>query len=255
MRDRHYFFQERHLSSLAHAQPKLIAEYLDHLDDEEIESLSDESLHERVRAEFFLQKLTINESAATQDTARIKIDVSDDPFRIIHTRSGSARVDGTKLTVRIPFIGDPELWKFRPSAWRSTFPYGRIEHARGDMEGALLISIEYHDHEDPSRIKQKYDSIIDDVRYYLGNQATEIVTMNEKLLGIIDAQLASRRARIIKRRSMSSILGIPTASPARAAPQTAYATRAPERPASRRPAASASLYDAFISHAFEDMPG
>jgi hypothetical protein len=141
------------------------------------------------------------EGAATRSDSDIKMEVNDYGRRLT--------VNGTRIEIGIPFNGDPELWKLQPSTWRSTCPHGRIDYERGAMEGTLHLSIDAHDHEDADSIKRKYDSLIDDVRFYIGHQGPEIEAMNRRLQSAFESALAIRKARIAKRRDVGSLLGIP----------------------------------------------
>ena len=242
--DRNYLFRDGHLSSLAHAQPKLVQEFVDKFTDAEIASSSTAQLYDRVCAEFHIEKLVLAEGAATRSNSDIKMEVDDYGRRLT--------VNGTRIEIGIPFNGDPELWKLQPSTWRSTCPHGGIDCERGAMEGTLHLSIDAHDHEDADSIKRKYDSLIDDVRFYIGHQGPEIETMNRRLQSAFESALAIRKARIAKRRDVGSLLGIPEA-PVHATPMVIAPRTDRVRPKVRLDVSHLpKQFDVFISHASED---
>ena len=234
---------------------------------------SDDEIAAELIHRFAVRQLTLMEQHKSMRKSEIKMEISD-PYRHAFNPMSRVSVDGVRVVVSIPFIGDPSLWKLRPSTWRTTFPIGNVQSGGADG-GSLEILIEHPSDQDPARIKEHLDRQLSDIRFYIENQKSQISSEMAQLPNCITSAVAERRQRLTKHSNLSELLGIPTepanpplptASPlSRTSPATSKAPpQNPPLPTATAPSRtrpetkgtahveSSDKWDVFISHASED---
>lgn len=134
----------------------------------------------------------------------IPIDVSKDPSRDIRDRSRPCYVSGTRVEVRIPFEGDAELFRLRPSTFTTVFPLGRVE-------GQELVV--WHeapaDSLDPQRFEQEIDRNIQLIQNYLQWAEKDCVGFNRELEQQLEGAIRRRKEKVLQDRQLEAYLRIP----------------------------------------------
>ena len=93
------------------------------------------------------------------DQEEVDIDVSQDFNRGIFDRDRPFYVKGTSITFIVPFDGDADLFRARPSTFTSILPYGEVHGTE--------LRFEYRDaNQDGHRIKSALDRNIKEVNQY-----------------------------------------------------------------------------------------
>ena len=92
--------------------------------------------------DLYVTPLELYEDRAEMDQQEIRVDVSHNSNRNPFGDSGPIMVPGIKVTISIPYTGDPSLWKLKPNQWRSTIPHGDIRSPNRDRFGYLDIVIQ-----------------------------------------------------------------------------------------------------------------
>ncbi len=216
-------------------------------------STSDEDLARDLEEQLAVVPLELLEEQRSMTKEEIKIEVSRD--RSYDIRRGPVYLDGIRARISIPFCGDPLLWKLQPSTSRSTFPYGDVHAASGAREGIVEITIEsLADRLD--QIKQEYERILNDIRFYIGNQKTQIESELATLPSRVRAVIARRRDRLKRHDNLADVLGVPL----QPKPQTEPILESHPEPATRKGShkkrtASSHEWDVFVAHASEDKDG
>ncbi|MEP6637226.1 MAG: TIR domain-containing protein, partial [Acidobacteriota bacterium] len=190
-----------------------------------------------------------------------KVDVSDDFRRAMFSDGGPLYVDGVRITVAIPYKGDTILWQLKPSPWKTIFPQGDIRETGTPGNGILELVIEQPVDEEPTKIKEALDRLLENIRF---SQREQTTVENSRLPELIQPAISKRRALIGKHENLSELLSIPlkkstTVTPKQPPTQGADSLqpedeRAPSRPrpANPRQKQDQANWDVFISHASED---
>ena len=131
-------------------------------------------------------------------------------------------VPGTRVEWRIPFAGDSNLFKLRPSQFTLNPPRGNV---RGQT---IVLSHEGRAPLDAGKVKSELDRTLKDVQKYLGSQRTEIEQFNEQLRKDLNSALQQRREKVLADRELDAALEIPVER--RDDPLATFTVDPPRRP-------------------------
>lgn len=106
------------------------------------------------------------------------------------------------ITFSIPFEGDGELFRYRPSQFRMTFPIAFIE------ESEIKISYTTKDY-NHSQIESEFSHELSLIKEYLGWLSKDVENINGLMKSEIKRTLESRKEKILKNREMITALGYP----------------------------------------------
>jgi hypothetical protein len=178
----------------------------------EIESLDNEYILKASPTEleqFYLNKVTIEpltlhtDQYYIENRVGVKADVSGDIRR--DTFGGPAFVQGTRLDIAIPFEGDLQLWRLRPSPF-TFWSYPEI-NIRDDL---IVFSYVYPDDTaNAEAIKSKVDQHVTHLADVVGNLRRAVESHNQEAAAAIRAALARKRERARAALDVVSSLGIP----------------------------------------------
>ena len=158
-----------------------------------------------------IEPLELYEDRMQLEQSETQVDVTGSPGRDwgFPERSGPLLVPGTQAKISIPFTGDPELWKLRPSTFRTTLPFGDVSAPRADNAGTLVLTLT-KPHDMPQEgFKSDLDRLLNNIRFYVDNQRKDIETFNRDLPNQVRAAVNARRERLRKHEGLSEMLGIP----------------------------------------------
>lgn len=134
----------------------------------------------------------------------VRIDVSQDPLRAIWDRTSPFYVQGTRYEIRVPFDGNAELFRLRPSKWTNVFPFGRIE-------GQELVV--WHeapaDSLDPERFEQEINRNLQLIKDYLQWVETDCVVFNRELEQQLHGAIRRRKEKVLQDQRLEAYLRIP----------------------------------------------
>lgn len=233
---------------------KKIDDMVNNLQEDRLAATSDEILIEELEQQLRVQPITLAEDQATMEKTEIKIDVSQMPRRNPFHDSGPIYVPGVRVKISIPFQGNAELWNLRPNSWQTTFPRGNVRPSKG-KGGILQVVYEFPSDEDAGKIKQEHERNLDDVRFYLNSQRTQIESELSQIPSQIATALTKRRERLKKHDNLSELFGVPLIKPNNLEKATSVTTPAsPVENDEKLPAVGSNPHDwdIFISHASED---
>jgi hypothetical protein len=146
--------------------------------------------------------------------------------RAILGHSRLVYVPGTRVEVRVPFDGDPELFHLRPSKY--TAP------PRGRVEGQELVV--WHeaaaDSLDQEQVKAQLDRELDLIQKYLGWVSADCTNFNDDLQREIEQAVKQRRTKVLQDRNLEAFLGIPVLRRSDASPVFSVPVQPRQRPAS-----------------------
>lgn len=146
---------------------------------------------------------------------------------------GPHNVPATAYSIRIPFTGDPNLFRYPTSG------YG--VHIEAEVADGALILTHTTENPDPAVINKEFDSRMTQIEQALQFVREQAAQWNQRLPGLVQPAVEKRHATLQHNHGVS--LGYPKA-PA-PAPPPAPATAHPPR-------SKATRYDVFLSHASED---
>jgi len=169
----------------------------------------DETIVEHLVAEMEVEPLVLHEDRMEMDQQETQIDVTGRFEYDAFQGEGPVMAPGIKVTVSIPFTGDPSLWQFRPNPCRLSFPTGTVEHPGANGVGFLEIVLQQTSQTSGEIFKRDLDSVLDGIRFNLGNQKIQVEAANKELPQRIQQAIARRRERLKKHASIVQVLNIP----------------------------------------------
>lgn len=174
------------------------------------------------------------EERYTPGAMDVAIDVSKDPRRFVLDRIRPAYVPGTRIEVRVPFDGNSELFRLRPSRWTTVFPRARVEGQE------LVISYQAPaDSIDPSQVQQELERKLELVQNYLQWVSADCLGFNDQLERDVARAIEQRKQKVLQDRNIEAFLQIPVRR--RPDPSTVFSPIPPLRRQTRSsPAAHSS---------------
>lgn len=206
-------FLEEDLYRQLQERQKRAAGIVDGIPQERFLISTDEQLVSYVEAQVRVEPIELHEEARSMQQEECQVDVSGDRRRFFGDEvQGPFYLPGTKVTITIPFTGEPWIFRYRTSSYWTVFPHGVVMEARGGQPALLVIKIEQAHDTNPEQFKQAFESEIDLIRKFLGNAKNEVETYNRQLPGIILSLIQHRRQRLEKHQGIAALLDIPLQS-------------------------------------------
>jgi hypothetical protein len=195
-----YLFSTHDLFSVLEGQKRKLLEEIEAIEAERLLTTTAEAWVEYFRSKYELELPVIDEAGITVDQGETQVDVSGDQRRFISDRSRPFYIKGTEVGVFIPFTGEGELFRCRPSTWTSAPPRGVVR------EGELLLPYTVLDHE-PEALKSRIDRDVAEVKQYLGWIAHDIGPFNASIAELVTQRIEKRREKLLKDKGLVSGLG------------------------------------------------
>jgi len=177
----------------------------------------------------------------TGEAHDVKIDISRDPTRLfMHTGFGASEVDGTRVTINIPFEGNSELFHVKPPSYNLNPPRGEV------IGNTLLCHIEEVGAISKEKVASALSSWLQNANQYLDWHRSAAGETNRAVSAACRGALEQRRQKLTSAKDALTELGIRPNSPrvsnvaAPAAARTKSVTPAPRQ------------FDCFVSYARED---
>jgi len=139
-----------------------------------------------------------------RDQQGIEIDVSHD-FRLPVFPGERAVVPGTRLTIALPYEGDPDLWKIGPSTFGiSGYPDIEVR------DNHILLSFSFPDDSaDAGRLKKQVDQDVDFLVENVQNLREDVDRHNQQIVPQIKQRIALKRDKALGATNAVAALGIP----------------------------------------------
>jgi hypothetical protein len=256
--DNNLLFYKGDLSDALRQHLKSVEDAVDELTEEFLASSTEDALLDHVRARLQVAPIELLEDRAVMTRKETKVDVSHNSDRNPFREPGPIWVPGIKVRIEIPFLGDSNLWDFRSSTWRTTFPRGNVHSSPNAGEsGRLVLVYEFPADETPDRIKAMHERNLDDVRFYLTNQRTQIATELAALDQRIKAAINRRRERLQRHDNLADVFGVAMKKPEPPPPQPTASSQPSGKKSEPRTAGANPVqqWDVFISASFEFRVG
>lgn len=137
--------------------------------------------------------LAVDEAAADQREAPVEVS----GFRYGLDRGDTRTVPGTQVTLEIPFSGDAEMFRVRPSTFNTAPPYAEIR-------GQTLILRESGTQLSTDQVQADFDRTIADINQYLDWQRRDVTQLNGGLAELARSEIEARKAKLISNQNLVS---------------------------------------------------
>lgn len=149
-------------------------------------------------------------------------------------RGETRSVAGTQVTLEVPFTGDPQMFKVRPSSFNSAPPHAEIR-------GQSVILVQSGTQLSAEQVQAEFDRAINDINQYLTWQRNDARGLNEQLPTLARQAIEQRRGKLLANQSLVSGLKFKLKERADA-PRTYAAPVQRKRIEPRMPPASTAPY-------------
>jgi hypothetical protein len=208
-----------------------VKELVRRLDTSEIEA---EGTAERVIAPLLLDIPVLDEAAKYAESREVDVDVSGDPFYI----------KGTEITVAIPFKGDPEAFRIRPTAFNLNPPFGHIKGH--ELRLVFIIT-------NPGmNINAEVVRTIAQVKQYLDWLRPSADQMKGGLTQVAQSLISQRKQQASTHAQIVGGLGIPIRQAQREVHERTPQIPTPRQSTNKVERKGRDEWDVFVSYASED---
>ena len=169
---------------------------IDSLDEDRILRTSEQDLCGYFVERFKVNAIEIDESNIQVDYGDADIDVSKRMEYPTYGDPGPIYAKGTKATFYIPFTGDSELFKLRPSTQTTVLP-------RAEVKDDELVMVYEEPPASVARIQESFTSELKTLKKYLGWVEEDLAPFNASLSSKISESLKSRRDKLLQDRELA----------------------------------------------------
>lgn len=178
-------FREYDLGAIMRAQIEALKKEVQDIPHEELSQKKDSEIIESLSLKYSFNVPTLKVDEMTVSPEEAEIQVRDDFFS--RHENGLVAVNGFRITVTIPFIGDKDIFRMQPSTMSmSGTPNPTL------TTNSLIFTYETRE-KDPEKIKTLWNSDIKDIQQNLDWISRDAGNHNSSLENIIQERLNQRR--------------------------------------------------------------
>lgn len=213
----------------------------------EVAAETEESVLDRLEEEYRVVPLELLEDKATVEQEEAQADVSGDPLRFIRDRSQPFYVPGQRVRYYVPYRGDQELWRCRPSRYTLNPPSADV--AKDEIVFEFTVPSA-----DIAQTRGWFDTAIASVRQWISFSKQDVEMHNQQLRPILRDALRRRRNLLATAAKEVEALGLPVRRKVGPAPEIPMPVAAPSARTARgrMPPPETQEYDVALSFAGED---
>jgi len=149
---------------------------------------------------FHIEIPTLLTEEIVVDQREMQIDVSRDNERIISDRSRPFHMPGTEIQVEIPFTGEAEAFKIRPTSYSFSTP-------RAEVRGNLLVLKIVGTNLEAERVRSNIDRSVNEIQSHLTTLRVNAQGLRTQLPTQARSAIESRRQKLLGDRNLVGGLG------------------------------------------------
>ena len=195
-------FYRADLQGVLAGQERALSKEIGSLSEDRVLNTSPDDLCDYFVEKHKVEPIVIDESGIEVDYGDAQIDVSQRFEYAVFDRSRPTHVTGTRITFFVPFSGDPELFKCRPSTFNLNPP-------RAEVRGHELVFIYDRMAQDVPNIGNEFEREKQNVKQYLSWIAQEVEQFNSTIRANASQKIAARREKLLQDRGIVQDLGFP----------------------------------------------
>lgn len=193
------FYRKGRLSEYLESRKQEIQNEIMRLDPDYVLKVSETDFAQYLTAKYSLPSLKLLEEHIYQhDPQDAQIDVSHNPF-YGHQRQ---RVNGTSITVSIPFEGQGELFQYQPSHFNLNPPRGVIKNSELRVTYQFITP-------DSGQLTSAFQSDLQNIKVHVNWVNQNVNEFNNSLRRLIPQSIGKRKAKLLADRKVSAALGVP----------------------------------------------
>ena len=183
-------------------QKRGLADDINSLTENDVLGTSQEDMVKYLIGKWVINPLTVDESKIRTDYGDASVDVSRDFHRFIIDRSRPYYIQGSRFRIRVPFTGDADLFKCKPSTFNLNPPRGKVEQSELVFTYDLTV-------EDREKVRELFQRDLENTTSYINWVNGDVEGFNRMLQGEVRQKLSARREKLLKDREVVASLGFP----------------------------------------------
>ena len=195
-------FRDADLRSVLAGQELAMSQEISSLSEDRVLNTSPMDLCDYFVGKYKVEPVVIDKSGIKVDYGDVQIDVSQRFEYAVFDRSRSTYLTGTRITFFVPFSGDADLFKCRPSSFNLSPP-------RGEIRGSELVFVYDRTPQGVSNIGNEFERERQSVEQHLSWIATDVKQFNSVIRQSVNRQIRSRREKLLQDRGVVENLGFP----------------------------------------------
>jgi len=200
--DKKILFHGKDLRRVLEFQEQTMFQEIEDIEGNRLLNTSVVDLCEYFEKEYAVESIQLNTEQITVDHAEAQIDVSRDPLRDVRDRTRPAYIKGTSISYFVPFEGNPELFKCRPSSFTLNPPQASIDG------NEVVLTYPRLDH-DKAAIEADFRSDLSAIEKYLNWINAGVQAFDESIKDKARVRLEARREKLLKDQGLVADLGFP----------------------------------------------
>ena len=213
---------------------RALGDEVNSLSENEVLNTSQEDMVQYLVEKYRLDVPSINEEGIRADYGDAKVDVSGDFRRFIPDPSRPYYITGTRFTFNVPFFGDPDLFKCRPSRYSLSLPRAAV--GRDQLTFTYELTAEEF-----GQVGERFDRELKSTQQHLGYVAADVSAFNSGLPENAASKINARRVKLLKDREIVASLRFPLER-AKETPSTFVTPEVKRRPLPRKPVSSSEPF-------------
>jgi len=227
-------FWQHDLASMLRQLEEKLFQQIDAIERNQLLNTSVEDWCDYFEQQFKIDAPQLKKDQIQVDQDEINIDVSQDRARVIFDRSQPFYIRGTRIQFLVPFDGDQDLFKYRPSTHTLNPSFGTADQAM------LVLTYTRTDH-DPEAVRSAFNKDIAEIEKYLHWVAQDVKPFNDSLRAKVRQRIDARRDKLLKDQGLAAALGFPLRR-RQDAPETYVVPSVRRKATLRPPSASATPF-------------
>jgi hypothetical protein len=196
-------FSQFDLSDVLYGHEQKMLKEIDGFDARRMLEESVESLCDHFEREYRIEVPALDESGITFDQEEAKVDVRRTASRHLYDTRRTTHIPGAMFTFFVPYKGEKELFKCRPSSYNLNPPHARVK--AGELELAYAVT-----GQDAASIRGQFDRDLAQIRQWLGWVAGDVEQFNNGVRPKARARVEARKRRLENDRDTASGIGFPS---------------------------------------------
>ena len=205
MQENYLFYKKGQLTNYFNYIKAEAEKEINEFSEEYILNVNEENLTKALIEKYFLMVPALKLDKIYQlepEEVDIEVPFFQDPIiRKAFKQIKSRYTKGTKITIVIPFDGNPELFDFQPSTYLAKLPQGKV------LGNELYL--EYKSEYDKNTLKNEINSDIQLIQKYINYLKEDIDKFNSSLENYIRNLINARKSRLLQARNLAMSLEIP----------------------------------------------
>jgi hypothetical protein len=186
--------------SVQEDQKKRLIDEVTSVDGNRLLNTSVDDLCDYFEEKYRIEVPVLHEDQIVADQQEIQIDVSQDSMRFMRDRSRPFFVPGTAVEITVPFDGEAEAFKIRPTTYTLSPPIGEV---RGST---LVLMIQGTDLK-AKQVRAEIDRMLTEIKSYLENLRRNAEGFNGQLRQLAREAIERRRQKLLADQNLVAALG------------------------------------------------